>query len=110
MEERTGEMALIAGVDEAGRGPLAGPVVAAAVILPGDHTIKGLRDSKKLSKSKRETLFPIIQEQAIGVGVGQVDVKIIDEINIREATLKAMQIALGNLPKRPDKALIDGHP
>ena len=103
-------MALIAGVDEAGRGPLAGPVVAAAVILPEDHTIKGLRDSKKLSKSKRETLFPIIQEQAIGVGVGQVDVKIIDEINIREATLKAMQIALGNLPKRPDKALIDGHP
>ena len=60
MEERTGEMALIAGVDEAGRGPLAGPVVAAAVILPGDHTIKGLRDSKKLSKAKREILFPII--------------------------------------------------
>jgi ribonuclease HII len=103
-------MALIAGVDEAGRGPLAGPVVAAAVILPEDHMIKGLRDSKELSKSKRETLFPIIHEQSIGVGVGQVGVKIIDEINIREATLKAMQIALGNLPKRPDKALIDGHP
>ena len=110
MEERTGEMALIAGVDEAGRGPLAGPVVAAAVILPEDHTIKGLRDSKKLSKAKRESLFPIIQEQSIGVGVGEVDVKTIDEINIREATLKAMQIALGNLPKRPDRALIDGHP
>ena len=103
-------MALIAGVDEAGRGPLAGPVVAAAVILPEDHMIKGLRDSKKLSKSKRESLFPIIQEQAIGVGIGQVDVNTIDEINIREATLKAMQIALGNLPKRPDRALIDGHP
>ena len=103
-------MALIAGVDEAGRGPLAGPVVAAAVILPEDHMIKGLRDSKKLSKAKRESLFPIIQEQAIGVGIGQVDVNTIDEINIREATLKAMQIALGNLPKRPDRALIDGHP
>tara|TARA_B100001750_G_scaffold75604_1_gene60136 strand:+ start:381 stop:1298 length:918 start_codon:yes stop_codon:yes gene_type:complete len=103
-------MALIAGVDEAGRGPLAGPVVAAAVILPEDHMIKGLRDSKKLSKAKRESLFPIIQKQAIGVGIGQVDVNTIDEINIREATLKAMQIALGNLPKRPDRALIDGHP
>ena len=91
-------MALIAGVDEAGRGPLAGPVVAAAVILPEDHMIKGLRDSKKLSKAKRESLFPIIQKQAIGVGIGQVDVNTIDEINIREATLKSMKIALGNLP------------
>ncbi|HIA93903.1 MAG TPA: ribonuclease HII [Candidatus Marinimicrobia bacterium] len=103
-------MEIIAGVDEVGRGPLAGPVVAAAVILPEDHTIKGLRDSKKLSKLKREKLFPIIQEQALGIGIGEVDVKTIDQINIREATLKAMQIALGNLPQRPDKVLIDGHP
>ena len=103
-------MEIIAGVDEVGRGPLAGPVLAAAVILPDDHTIEGLRDSKKLSKLKREKLFPIIQEQALGIGIGLVDVKTIDEINIREATLKAMQIALGNLPIKPDKALIDGHP
>ena len=103
-------MEIIAGVDEVGRGPLAGPVLAAAVILPDDHTIEGLRDSKKLSKLKREKLFPIIQEHALGIGIGLVDVKTIDEINIREATLKAMQIALGNLPIKPDKALIDGHP
>ena len=103
-------MEIIAGVDEVGRGPLAGPVMAAAVVLPEDHTIEGLRDSKKLSKLKREKLFPIIQEQALGIGIGEVGVKTIDKINIREATLKAMQIALGNLPIRPDKALIDGHP
>jgi len=103
-------MEIIAGVDEVGRGPLAGPVLAAAVILPDDHTIEGLRDSKKLSKIKREKLFPIIQEQALGIGIGLVDVKTIDEINIRGGTLKAMQIALGNLPIKPDKALIDGHP
>ena len=103
-------MEIIAGVDEVGRGPLSGPVLAAAVILPDDHIIEGLRDSKKLSKLKREKLFPIIQEQALGIGIGLVDVKTIDEINIREATLKAMQIALGNLPIKPDKALIDGHP
>ena len=103
-------MEIIAGVDEVGRGPLAGPVVAAAVILPEDHTIEGLRDSKKLSKAKREKLFPIIQKQALGIGIGEVDVKTIDQINIREATFKAMQIALGNLPIKPDKALIDGHP
>jgi len=103
-------MKIIAGVDEVGRGPLAGPVLAAAVILPEDHTINGLRDSKKLSKVKREKLFPIIQEQALGIGIGLVDVKTIDEINIREATLIAMQRALDNLPIRPDKALIDGHP
>jgi len=103
-------MAIIAGVDEAGRGPLAGPVVAAAVILPEDHTIEGLRDSKKLSKLKREKLFPQIQEQAISIGLGAADVKTIDKINIREATLFAMQQALGRLSPRPEKALIDGHP
>ncbi|MBT4578553.1 MAG: ribonuclease HII [Candidatus Marinimicrobia bacterium] len=107
MEKR---MEMIAGVDEVGRGPLAGPVVAAAVVLPENHTIIGLRDSKKLSKSKREKLFPLIYEQALGIGIGSVDVKTIDKINILEATLKAMQIALGNLPFKPDRALIDGHP
>ena len=110
MENKYKRMEIIAGVDEVGRGPLAGPVLAAAVILPDDHTIDGLRDSKKLSKLKREKLFPIIEEQALGIGIGHVDVKTIDEINIREATLKAMQIALGTLPIKPDKALIDGHP
>ena len=101
---------IIAGVDEAGRGPLAGPVVAAAVILPENHTIEGLRDSKKLSAKQRSKLFSIIHEHAIGIGVGQASVKTIDKTNIRAATLKAMQMSLGNLPVKPDKALIDGHP
>tara|TARA_Y100001970_G_C14196013_1_gene838157 strand:- start:308 stop:1243 length:936 start_codon:yes stop_codon:yes gene_type:complete len=101
-------MDLIAGVDEAGRGPLAGPVVAAAVILPKNHNINGLKDSKKLSKKKREELYPLITEKAISVGIGEIDEKTIDKINIRQATFKAMQIALGKLTPRPDKALIDG--
>ena len=99
---------LIAGVDEAGRGPLAGPVVAAAVILPISHKIKGLRDSKKISKNKREKLCEIIMEIAISVGVGEVDEKVIDTINIRQATFKAMQIALSKLSPQPNRALIDG--
>ena len=103
-------MKIIAGVDEAGRGPLAGPVVAAAVILPENHTIEGLRDSKKLSAKMRSKLFSIIHEHADGIGVGQASVKTIDKTNIRTATMKAMQMALGNLPVKPDKALIDGHP
>ena len=101
---------IIAGVDEVGRGPLAGPVVAAAVILPKDHTIEGLRDSKKISKKRRESLFPLIYEQAIDIGTGEVDVKTIDKINIREATFKAMKMALDDLSTIPDRALIDGHP
>ena len=100
----------IAGVDEVGRGPLAGPVVAAAVILPKDHTIEGLRDSKKISKKRRESLFPLIYEQAIDIGIGEVDVKTIDKINIREATFKSMKMALDDLSTIPDRALIDGHP
>lgn len=103
-------MRIIAGVDEVGRGPLAGPVVAAAVILPKDHTIEGLRDSKKISKKRRESLFPLIYEQAIDIGIGEVDVKTIDKINIREATFKAMKMALDDLSTIPDRALIDGHP
>ena len=103
-------MRIIAGVDEVGRGPLAGPVVAAAVILPKAHTIEGLRDSKKISKKSRESLFPFIYEQAIDIGLGEVDVKTIDKINIREATFKAMKMALDDLSTIPDRALIDGHP
>lgn len=103
-------MKIIAGVDEAGRGPIAGPVVAAAVILPENHTIEGLRDSKKLSAKQRSKLFNIIHDHADGIGVGQASVKTIDKINIGAATLKAMQMALGNLPVKPDKALIDGYP
>ena len=87
-------MELVAGVDEVGRGPLAGPVIACAVILPTEHSIKGLKDSKKLTKKKRETLYPIILAKALGTGIGMVSVQKIDEINIREATFLAMERAL----------------
>ena len=100
----------VAGVDEVGRGPLAGPVVAAAVVLPEKHDIEGLMDSKKLTKKKREKLFPIILAKAVGTGIGIVSVQKIDEINIREATFLAMERALGNLPMVPHSALIDGEP
>ncbi len=103
-------MAIIAGVDEAGRGPLAGPVVASAVVLPEDHPIEGLRDSKKLTLKKRDVLYEKIQEFATAIGVGVVDEKEIDSTNILKATYKAMQIALGSLGVRPEKALIDGYP
>jgi ribonuclease HII len=99
---------IIAGVDEAGRGPLAGPVVAAAVIL-FDDKIEGLRDSKKLSAKKREALFQEINEKAVSVGIGIVDEKEIDRTNILAATHKAMQMALGRLNKKPTLALIDGY-
>ncbi|NHZ86705.1 MAG: ribonuclease HII [Planctomycetia bacterium] len=102
-------MEIIAGVDEAGRGPLAGPVVAAAVILSDNDKIEGLRDSKKLSAKKREVLFKEINEKAISVGIGIVDEKEIDRINILAATHKAMQMALGRLNRRPTLALIDGY-
>ena len=103
-------MKLIAGVDEVGRGPLAGPVYSAAVILPKNHTLHGLEDSKKISKKKRESLFLDIKNQAISIGIGYCDVKIIDKINIREASFLAMEMALKNLSKKPDFALIDGFP
>ena len=99
---------IIAGVDEVGRGPLAGPVVAGAVVLPEKHEIEGLMDSKKLTKKKREMLYPIILAKALGTGIGIVSVQKIDEINIREATFLAMERALGNLPMVPQGALIDG--
>ena len=98
---------LIAGVDEVGRGPLVGPVVAACVILPKDYTLEGLTDSKKLSEKKREYFFDIIKKDAIAVGIGIVDNNIIDEINIYEATKKAMTEAINNLSKKPDIVLTD---
>ena len=102
-------MELIAGVDEAGRGPLAGPVVAAAVILPKNHNIEGLADSKKLTPKKREKLFDEIKAVS-QVGIGIVSHKTIDRINILQGTFKAMRKALGRLSKKPEKALIDGFP
>ena len=100
---------LICGVDEAGRGPLAGPVCAAAVILPEHLQIPGLTDSKKLTDKKRRELFPIIQQQAIAYGIGLASESEIDEINILQATFLAMQRALDQLAVRPDLALIDGN-
>lgn len=101
---------MIAGVDEAGRGPLAGPVVAAAVILPEECALlSGLDDSKKLTQRNRERLFPLITEEAISVGVGVVTHRVIDEINILQATKKAMQKAVLKLTKRPEYLLIDGN-
>ncbi len=97
----------IAGIDEAGRGPLAGPVVAAAVVLPTDFKIIGLDDSKKLSESKRNELFDIINEKALSVGVGIVNHIRIDEINILNASKEAMLIAVDKLVKVPDLLLID---
>ena len=100
---------LICGVDEAGRGPLAGPVCAAAVILPQNADIPGLDDSKKLSDKKRRELFPIIQQQAIAYGIGMADHAEIDEINILQATFLAMKRAISQLEIKPDYALIDGN-
>lgn len=100
---------IICGVDEAGRGPLAGPVCAAAVILPPHLEIPGLTDSKKLTDKKRRELFPIIQEQAIAYGIGMATEQEIDEINILQATFLAMQRALDQLTVKPELALIDGN-
>ena len=100
---------LICGVDEAGRGPLAGPVCAAAVILPEHLQIPCLTDSKKLTDKKRRELYPIIQEQAIAYGIGLASESEIDEINILQATFLAMRRALEQLSVRPEIALIDGN-
>ena len=100
---------VICGVDEAGRGPLAGPVCASAVILPAHLDIPGLTDSKKLTDKKRRELFPVIQEQAIAWGIGMASCEEIDEINILQATFLAMQRALEQLTIRPDLVLIDGN-
>ena len=100
----------IAGIDEAGRGPLAGPVVAAAVIFPKGVFIPGIDDSKKISSEKREALFPLIEENAIAAATGIVHESEIDRINILQATYKAMRIAIGSLKTKPDHLLIDGRP
>ena len=99
----------ICGVDEAGRGPLAGPVCAAAVILPEHLEIPGLTDSKKLTDKKRRELYPIIKEQALAYGIGFASEQEIDEINILQATFLAMRRALDQLEVKPDMALIDGN-
>ena len=99
---------VIAGVDEAGRGPLAGPVVAAAAILPEGHLIPGVDDSKKLSESKRNILFEVIMQQAVSVGVGISDSQTVDRVNILQATLRAMESAVAVLSPQPDCLLIDG--
>ena len=101
---------LIAGVDEVGRGPLIGPVVAAAVILPKDYILEGLTDSKKLSEKKREYFYEIIKRDAVSIGVGVISEKRIDEINIYEATKEAMKMAINNLDINPEHILIDAMP
>ena len=105
---REGET-VVCGCDEAGRGPLAGPVVAAAVILPDGLIIEGLDDSKKLSEKKREQLFDIIKENCISCAVGICDVGEIEEINILNASMLAMNRAVSGLEIRPSLALVDGN-
>ena len=100
-------ISLIAGVDEVGRGPLVGPVVAAAVILPKQYKLEGLTDSKKLSEKKREQFYEIINKDALAIGIGIIDEKRIDEINIYEATKEAMYMAIDNLKIKPEHILID---
>lgn len=101
---------LIAGTDEAGRGPLYGPVVAAAVILPKNYKLEGLNDSKQLSEKKRDKYFEIIKKDAISYGIGIVDAKTIDEINIYEASRKAMLEAISKLLPSPEFVLSDAMP
>ena len=100
---------IICGVDEAGRGPLAGPVCAAAVILPANLDIPGLTDSKKLSDKRRRELYPVIKEQAIAYGIGFASQEEIDQMNILQATFLAMQRAMDQLEVKPELALIDGN-
>lgn len=98
---------LIGGIDEAGRGPLAGPVVAACVILPKDCLIEGVNDSKKISEKKREELYEEITQKAVAWGVGIMDNQVVDEINILNATRKAMKQAVDELKVKPDFIFID---
>ena len=102
-------VAAVCGVDEAGAGPLMGPVYAAAVILPEDCDLPELNDSKKLTEKKREKLFPLIQEQAVAWSVARVEASEIDETDILSARMKAMQLAIDGLSVTPDLALIDGN-
>lgn len=101
--------AAVCGCDEAGAGPLAGPVYAAAVILPLEIGIPGLDDSKKLSEKKREELFPVIRDKALAWAVASVDAREIDRTDILSARMKAMQLAIDGLSRKPDFALIDGN-
>ncbi len=98
----------VCGIDEAGRGPLAGPVVAAAVVLPKSFRLPGITDSKKLTSEQRENFYPKIQSRALAVGIGVVDNVEIDRINILQATFRAMTSAVGRLETGPDFLLIDG--
>jgi len=100
---------LVAGVDEAGRGPLAGPVIAAAVILRPECAISGIDDSKKLSPKKREHLFELITQQAVAYAIARAEVEEIDSINILQATLLAMKRAVEGLSVRPSRVLVDGN-
>lgn len=101
--------AVVCGVDEAGAGPLMGPVYAAAVILPEHFDLPGLNDSKQLTEKKREALFPMIQQQALAWSVASVSAREIDDTDILSARMKAMQLAIDGLSIRPDLALIDGN-
>lgn len=101
---------LIAGVDEVGRGPLVGPVVTAAVILPLNYQLEGLTDSKKLTEKKRDKFYDIIMHDAIAIGIGIKDNNVIDKINIYEATKEAMIEAINNLNIKPEHVLIDAMP
>ncbi len=98
----------VAGVDEVGRGPLAGPVVAAAVILPGDLILPGIKDSKKMTEKARIKAFSVINKAALAIGIGVVSHSYIDEFNILKASLEAMKTAVGNLDTSPDFLLVDG--
>lgn len=109
-ELRAKGIKLIAGVDEVGRGPLVGPVVAAAVILPEKFSLDGLTDSKKLTEKKRDMFYDKIKEQALAIGVGIIDEKEIDEVNIYEATKLAMIEAISKLEIKPEHILIDAMP
>ena len=111
-ELRNKKINYIAGVDEVGRGPLVGPVVAACVVLPEKFNLEGLTDSKKLSEKKRNYFFDLIKEQALGVGIGVIDEKKIDEVNIYEATKLAMYEAIDNCKKecKIEHVLIDAMP
>lgn len=106
-EKEYSQYTFICGIDEVGRGPLAGPVVAGAVILPKDCRILYINDSKKLSASKREELYDVIREQALAYGIGMVPQDVIDEINILNATYEAMRRAIGSLKQAPDLLLND---
>ncbi|PIE70387.1 MAG: ribonuclease HII [Deltaproteobacteria bacterium] len=108
-DARSNGYRVIAGIDEAGRGPLAGPVVSACVILDPKAPLDGVTDSKKLSPQKRDQLFDIIRDRALSVGVGICDARTIDRINILQATFQSMRLAVADLDREPDFLLVDGN-